>query len=62
MSSFRDDDDDDDDTEENTNIINPLVDADTEFMDTQPSPLHGNFYTNLSRLKIHCFYYVGTEK
>lgn len=41
MSSFRDDDDDDDDTEENTNIINPLVDADTEFMDTQPSPLHG---------------------
>lgn len=45
MSSFRDDDN-DDEIEENRKNLNPEVDvsdADTQFMDSQPSPLSGNF-------------------
>lgn len=48
MSSFRDEDN-DDEIEENRKILNPEVDvsdAETEIMDSQPSPLYGNFYVN----------------
>lgn len=53
MCSRGDDEDDDDEIEENKKILNPQIDnAETEIMDTQPSPLllQGNYLVNLSRL------------